>query len=237
MGDVVQDPAGASTTGDPGRHRLVSTLSAPAGQGAARRAHEAYPGAFQLLRGEWQLSQYGVAPRGGDTRLVQVAPSSEPTQSPHLVEVCGATQALSSSTAPDHRKDLGHVTASHISGRAGWWKSPCPDLARAPRGEPLGATLQLAIASRIAEGPGGAQTRTWGQGLTRGVRFVGKTTRRYAADRPLRCRAAGATIHSRKLSGRGALVVIRRGSSGGDGWRKPGKAEMVEDLCHDLRVG
>ena len=30
------------------------------------------------------------------------------------------------------------VATSHISGRAGWWKSPCPDLARGRGGQPPG---------------------------------------------------------------------------------------------------
>ena len=30
------------------------------------------------------------------------------------------------------------VTTSHIGGRAGWWKSPCPDLARGRDGQPPG---------------------------------------------------------------------------------------------------
>jgi len=34
------------------------------------------------------------------------------------------------------------VTTSRISGGAGWWKSPCPDLARARSGQLLRATLQ-----------------------------------------------------------------------------------------------
>ena len=30
------------------------------------------------------------------------------------------------------------ITTSHIDGRAGWWKSPCPDLARGRGGQPTG---------------------------------------------------------------------------------------------------
>lgn len=30
------------------------------------------------------------------------------------------------------------VATSHINGRAGWWKSPCPDLARGRDGQPPG---------------------------------------------------------------------------------------------------
>ena len=34
----------------------------------------------------------------------------------------------------DHDTDLGAEAMSHISGGAGWWKSPCPDMARARGG-------------------------------------------------------------------------------------------------------
>src|SRR5438067_11729503 len=37
---------------------------------------------------------------------------------------------VGSATPTDHGPDLEWVTASHTDGRAGWWKSPCPDLAR-----------------------------------------------------------------------------------------------------------
>src|SRR2546422_6484272 len=33
---------------------------------------------------------------------------------------------------------MGRVATSHINGRAGWWKSPCPDLARGRGGKPPG---------------------------------------------------------------------------------------------------
>jgi len=53
--DVVQDSACAPTTGDSVRRRLVPTLSALAGFGAARCAHETPSGALQLLRRQRQL--------------------------------------------------------------------------------------------------------------------------------------------------------------------------------------
>src|SRR5262249_23547528 len=43
-----------------------------------------------------------------------------------------------SSPPTDHGPDLGWITTSHIDGRAGWWKSPCPDLARGRGGKPPG---------------------------------------------------------------------------------------------------
>ena len=37
------------------------------------------------------------------------------------------------------------MTTSRISGGAGWWKSPCPDPARAPGRQRPGATRQRRI--------------------------------------------------------------------------------------------
>jgi len=37
------------------------------------------------------------------------------------------------SVGSDLSAGLGSTAANHKHGRAGWWKSPCPDLARAPR--------------------------------------------------------------------------------------------------------
>ena len=55
-----------------------------------------------------------------------------------LGEVHGSPPAEASSPPTDHGPDLGCVTTSHIDGRAGWWKSPCPDLARGRGGQPPG---------------------------------------------------------------------------------------------------
>lgn len=70
-----------------------------------------------------------------------MAQPSEPARTHELEEVSGDTPTLSSSTPADRRQDLGVATMSLISGRAGWWKSPCPDLARAPGERSPGATL------------------------------------------------------------------------------------------------
>ena len=56
MGDGVQDSAGEPTTGDPVRHRLVPSPSAPSGKGSARSAHETIARPLQLLRRERKLS-------------------------------------------------------------------------------------------------------------------------------------------------------------------------------------
>src|SRR5262245_63060261 len=55
-----------------------------------------------------------------------------------LGEVYGSPPTDASSPPTDHGPALGCVATSHISGSAGWWKSPCPDLARGRVGQPLG---------------------------------------------------------------------------------------------------
>jgi hypothetical protein len=54
---------------------------------------------------------------------------------------CAAKRSLAatswdsrSTSTTDHGSDLGFVATSRISGGAGWWKSPCPDLERTPGG-------------------------------------------------------------------------------------------------------
>ena len=158
LGDDVQDPACAPATVRTGRRRVVSWPSTPAGQGAARRAHEAHPGPLQLLRRERQLPQLADARRGNEAGLVQVAPPLEPTGAPHLGEVRRAVEALSSSASPHHGPNLGDVATSHLNGRAGWWKSPCPVPARAPGERSPGATLQWgAEVRRDLAGPAGCR--------------------------------------------------------------------------------
>ena len=148
LGDGVQDPDVAPSTVDSSRRRLVSSPSTPAGQGAARRAHETDRGPHQLLRGQRQRAQSAVAHRSGEAVLVEVAPPSEPANSSHLGKVRRTTRAVSFPAGSDRSSDLGSIAASHTHGRAGWWKSPCPDLARAPREKSLGATLQRGLVAR-----------------------------------------------------------------------------------------
>ncbi len=59
-----------------------------------------------------------------------------------MAEVCGDSKALPFANSRDSSANLGAVTTSHISGGAGWWKSPSPDLGRASAGKPAGATRQ-----------------------------------------------------------------------------------------------
>jgi RNA-directed DNA polymerase len=45
-----------------------------------------------------------------------------------------------------------NATARHISGGAGWWKSPCPDLARAWARKLAQATQQAQVSGGVADG-------------------------------------------------------------------------------------
>src|SRR5215475_2891699 len=93
---------------------------------------------LQLFRREWQLSESAATRRSDEACLVQVAVPSQPAQASYVGKVDGFPPTETSATPTDHGPDLEWVTASHTDGRAGWWKSPCPDLARGRGGEPPG---------------------------------------------------------------------------------------------------
>ena len=138
LADGVQDSAGEPETGQAGHLRLVSTPSAPAGGGTARRARSTSARSLQLLRREWQLSESPATRRSDEAGLVQVAVPSQPAQASQLGKVYGSPPTEAFPPPTDHGPDLGCVTTSPIDGRAGWWKSPCPDLARGRGGKPPG---------------------------------------------------------------------------------------------------
>jgi len=151
MGAVVQDDASASSAGDPGRHRLLPGPPARAGQDAARRAREAHSGPLQLLWSERQPSEPQRPRVRREACLAQVASHAQPKSTPHLEEVLGAAPAFASSRAADLCPDLGHVTMRRVGGRAGWWKSPCPDLARASAGQPAEATRHHLVSRAVTK--------------------------------------------------------------------------------------
>jgi hypothetical protein len=142
----VQDSAGEPETGQAGHLRLVSTPSASAGRGTARRAQSTFTRPLQLLRGQRQLWESAATRRSDEAGVVQVAVSSQPAQTSHMGEVHGSPPTAASSPPTDHGPDLGCVTTSHIDGRAGWWKSPCPDLARGRGGQPPGLLYKALFA-------------------------------------------------------------------------------------------
>src|SRR4029077_9800088 len=117
---------------------LVSSPSAPTGQGAARRAQSTRARPLQLLRRQRQLSQYAAARRSHEAGLVQMAVPSQPAHALDWGEVWTLAPAVPSPPPTDYGPHLGRVATSHINGRAGWWKSPCPDLARGRGGKPPG---------------------------------------------------------------------------------------------------
>jgi hypothetical protein len=61
---------------------------------------------------------------------------SQPAHTLAMEEVWRRAPAVSSPPPTDDGPHLGRVATSHINGRAGWWKSPCPDLARGWDGQP-----------------------------------------------------------------------------------------------------
>ncbi|HTN86851.1 MAG TPA: GxxExxY protein, partial [Sorangium sp.] len=64
-----------------------------------------------------------------------------PACAPELEAVPGPAAGLTAAQAEDPRPNLDD-SLSPLGGGAGWWKSPCPDLVRAPGPVGPGATLQ-----------------------------------------------------------------------------------------------
>ena len=64
----------------------------------------------------------------------------QPAHASHVGAVQSIAGTLPASPAAGCRADMGGVATRHISGRAGWWKSPCPVLERASGEQSPGAT-------------------------------------------------------------------------------------------------
>ena len=131
----------------------MSTPSASAGRGTARRAQSTFARPLQLLRGQRQLWESAATRRSDEAGVVQVAVSSQPAQTSHMGEVHGSPPTAASSPPTDHGPDLGWVTTSHIDGRAGWWQSPCPDLARGRGEKPPGLLYNGLLAPPLRPNP------------------------------------------------------------------------------------
>ncbi len=86
---------------------------------------------LQLLRSERQPSKSGPSGSRHATGLAQMAASSQPAHASHIGAVQPIVGTLPASPAAGCRADMGSIATRHISGGAGWWKSPCPDLVRA----------------------------------------------------------------------------------------------------------
>jgi hypothetical protein len=67
-----------------------------------------------------------------------MAVPSQPVYAFDVGEVYGLAPTVAASPPTDHSPALGRIAMSHTNGRAGWWKSPCPDLARGRGGQPPG---------------------------------------------------------------------------------------------------
>jgi hypothetical protein len=138
MGEVRHDQAGEPQTGQAGPLRLVSSPSAPTGQGAARRAQATRARPLQLLRRQRHRSESAAARRSHEAGLGHMAVPSQPAHALDVGEVWRRAPAVPAPPPTDHGPHLGRLATSHINGRAGWWKSPRPDLARGRGGQPPG---------------------------------------------------------------------------------------------------
>src|SRR6266849_9702895 len=79
-----------------------------------------------------------------------MASTPKPENASELGEVQRLTEGFSSPAPPHHYANLGCVTARRANGRAGWWKSPCPDPERASVGKLAEATRPVFMRHRRA---------------------------------------------------------------------------------------
>ena len=119
---------------------MVSAPPTPTGRGPARSAHETLGRTLQLLRSERPPSKSGPSGSRHATGLAQMAAPSQPAYASHVGAVQPIVGTLLASPPAGCRADMGGVATRHISGGAGWWKSPCPDLVRASGEQSPGAT-------------------------------------------------------------------------------------------------
>ena len=122
------------------RGSLRSAPPTPTGRGPARSAHETLGRTLQLLRSERPPSKSGPSGSRHATGLAQMAAPSQPAYASHVGAVQPIVGTLLASPPAGCRADMGGVATRHISGGAGWWKSPCPVLVRASGEQSPGAT-------------------------------------------------------------------------------------------------
>ena len=134
--DAEQGPEAIQSNG----LRMVSAPPTPTGRGPARSAHETLGRTLQLLRSERPPSKSGPSGSRHATGLAQMAAPSQPAYASHVGAVQPIVGTLPASPAAGCRADMGGVATRHISGGAGWWKSPCPVLERASGEQSPGAT-------------------------------------------------------------------------------------------------
>ena len=135
--DAEQGPEAIQSNG----LRRVSAPPTPTGRGPARSAHETLGRTLQLLRSERQPSKSGPSGSRHATGLAKkwLRRRSQRTRLTweRFNRLLGT---LPASPAAGCRADMGGVATRHISGGAGWWKSPCPVLVRASGEQSPGAT-------------------------------------------------------------------------------------------------
>ena len=134
--DAEQGPEAIQSNG----LRRVSAPPTPTGRGPARSAHETLGRTLQLLWGERQHTKLGPSGLRHATGLAKMAAPSQPAHASHVGAVQPIVGTLPASPAAGCRADMGGVATRHISGGAGWWKSPCPVLVRASGEQSPGAT-------------------------------------------------------------------------------------------------
>ena len=145
--DAEQGPEAIQSNG----LRMVSAPPTPTGRGPARSAHETLGRTLQLLRSERQPSKSGPSGSRHATGLAQKAASSQPAHASHVGALQPIVGTLLASPAAGCRADMGGVATRHISGGAGWWKSPCPDLVRASGEQSPGATRPFVRGSDLTD--------------------------------------------------------------------------------------
>jgi len=133
----MQDSGCAPLAGHQGRYRVVPTSSARLDQGAAPSSHAQAERALQLLWRERQPRRAATAALRGHPCMAEVAEPKKSASANELEAVSRATQGAPAPSAHDQSADLGQ-TVRRPSRRAGWCKSPRPDLARAPVGDGRG---------------------------------------------------------------------------------------------------
>ena len=152
--DAEQGPEAIQSNG----LRMVSAPPASTGRGPARSAQETLGRTLQLLRSERQPSKFGPSGSRHATGLAQMAAPSQPAHASHVGAVQPIVGTLPASPPAGCRADMGGVATRHISGGAGWWKSPCPVLERASGEQSPGATRpthRSRVGRDTARQPGG----------------------------------------------------------------------------------
>ena len=140
LADVVQDAKQGPVAVDWSGHAVVPEPPASSGAGPARTAHETLGRTLQLLRGERQYSEPRPSGLRNGSSLVQMVTPSQPANASHLEAVQRTVGTLPAFPSKSCSVDMGQLATRHISGGAGWRKSPCPALVRDSGEQSPGAT-------------------------------------------------------------------------------------------------